>query len=147
VQADLRPPLALEAVGRTPYAPAALAGRVVLVHFFATWCFPCLQEVPAVRALHERYGPRGLSVVGVGLDLDGRRTLAPFADSYALPYPVLVASDALREGQTPYGRIAELPSTVVLDRQGRPLAAWSGLAPPAKVAQLVEAALAADGSR
>lgn len=138
---DLRPPLNLPSVGPVPFHPAALSGRVVLVHFFATWCFPCLQEVPALRALQERYGPRGLTVVGVGMDLDGGRTLAPFARTFELPYPVLVADDALRAGSTGYGRIHELPSTVLLDTEGRAVAGWTGLAPPERVAELVEAHL------
>jgi thiol-disulfide isomerase/thioredoxin len=138
---DLRASLWLPSVGAVPYAPQELAGKVVLVNFFATWCFPCLQEVPALRSLQERYAARGFTVVAVGMDLDGARVLAPYAEAYAPPYPVLVASQELIEGRSPFGRILELPTSVLLDGQGRVLGAWTGLAPPERVAALIEAAL------
>ncbi|MCI0571487.1 MAG: TlpA family protein disulfide reductase [Myxococcaceae bacterium] len=139
---DLRAPLVLPAVGPVPFRPAALAGKVVLVNFFATWCFPCVQEVPALRALQQKYGPKGFTVVAVGLDLEGARVIAPYAEAYALPFPVLVADDAIREGRSVYGRIQELPTSVLLDGQGRALAGWSGLVSPERVEPLIEAALA-----
>jgi thiol-disulfide isomerase/thioredoxin len=139
--ADLRAALDLPVVGSTPFNVASLRGKVVLINFFATWCFPCLQEVPALRGLQERYGARGFTVVAVGMDLDGARVLAPFASTYALPYPVLVANEDLREGHSVYGRISELPTSVLLDGEGRVLAGWSGLLSPEKLAPLIEAAL------
>ncbi len=133
--------LELPSVGPLRYQPADLSGRVVLVTFFATWCFPCVVEVPTLMALQRDYGPRGLQVVGVGMDLEGWRVLAPFAEHYELNYPVLVADERIRSGQGAFGSIGALPTTVILDRDGRAVAGWQGAVTREVMAQAVEKAL------
>jgi thiol-disulfide isomerase/thioredoxin len=119
----------LPSVGPTPWEPRALAGRVVLVSFFATWSFPALAQLPTLQALQKERGPEGLRVVLVGLDLDGARTLAPFAEEYAsLGIPVLVSDAAMQQGQSPYGLIPALPATFLLDKEGQVAGAWQGMA-------------------
>jgi thiol-disulfide isomerase/thioredoxin len=135
-------PLSLEPMGEHDWIPEDGRGRVVLVQFMATWCVPCLQQQPALEELRARYGDQGLSVVWVGMDLEGARVLVPFADGLAPSWPVLLADQPLREGQTLYGLIRELPTTVLLARDGRAVQAWSGLASPARIAPLIEEALA-----
>ncbi len=125
-----------------PYLPARSQGRVVLVTFIATWCFPCLAELATVEKLERDYGPQGLDNVLVGMDLEGRRVLEPFAANYALPYPLVVADDALRKGQTPFGQVGELPTRVLFGRDGQVIAAWSGSRSWDVLAKAVEAALA-----
>ncbi|NOK05546.1 MULTISPECIES: TlpA disulfide reductase family protein [Myxococcus] len=134
--------LALPSVGPTPHDVRALDGKVVLVSFFATWCFPCLAEMPTLEALQKDYGPRGLQVVAVGMDLEGEKVLAPFADHYALRYPVLVANQAMIEGHSAFGAIQGLPTTVLLDRRGRAVAGWHGVESHADMAKAVEKLLA-----
>jgi thiol-disulfide isomerase/thioredoxin len=133
--------LALPSVGPTPYDYPALGGKVVLVSFFATWCFPCLAEMPTLEALQRDYGPRGFQVVSVGMDLDGEKVLVPFAEHYALRYPVLVATDAMREGRSAFGPIKGLPSTILLDRRGRAVAGWQGVEGHEDVARAIDALL------
>ncbi len=117
---------------------ARLGGRVVLVTFFATWCFPCLVEQPSLAALHERFSGRGFSVVAVGMDLEGRKVLAPFVEAQRVPYPVLLADDEVRSGRSPYGPIPALPTTFLLDRTGKLVAAYEGPADPKALAELVD---------
>ncbi|SEK82077.1 Thiol-disulfide isomerase or thioredoxin [Stigmatella aurantiaca] len=119
--------LVLPAVGPVPYRPRALSGKVVLVSFFATWCFPCVAEVPTLQALQRDHGPAGLQVVAVGMDLEGRRVLGPYADQAALNYPMLLADEYLRSGRSAFGHIGALPMTVLLDRDGRAVSAWQGM--------------------
>jgi thiol-disulfide isomerase/thioredoxin len=133
--------LALPWVGPTRYEPAALTGNVVLVNFFATWCFPCVTEIPTLEALQRDYGPRGFQVVAVGMDLEGAKVLAPFADYYGLHYPVLVADERIRSGQSVFGPIGALPTSFILDREGRAVAAWQGLGGHEDVAKAIEKAL------
>ncbi|MBM7116566.1 TlpA family protein disulfide reductase [[Archangium] primigenium] len=121
--------LVLPAVGPTPYDWRELPGRVVLVSFFATWSFPSLAQLPTLEALQKELGPQGLRVVLVGLDLDGPRTLAPFAQDYApAGVPLLVSNPALQQGQSAYGLIPALPATFLLDKEGRVAGAWQGMA-------------------
>ncbi|NMO20496.1 TlpA family protein disulfide reductase [Pyxidicoccus fallax] len=136
--------LALPWVGPTPYDARSLHGKVVLVSFFATWCFPCLAEMPTLEALQRDYGARGFQVVSVGMDLDGTKVLQPFADHYALRYPVLVADVRMHEGLTAFGHIRALPTTVLLDKRGRAVAAWQGVEGHGDVAKAIEKLLAQD---
>jgi thiol-disulfide isomerase/thioredoxin len=116
---------------------ASLKGRVVLVSFFATWCFPCLLEVPEFQKLERAYRSSGFSVVAIGMDLEGRKVLQPFVESYRPGYTVLVASQELRSGRTPFGEIREIPTTLLLDRQGKVAAAVSGPIQPAALESVV----------
>jgi len=120
----------------------ALEGRVVLVTFMSTWCAPCLMELPYLRRLHEQHGPAGLSVVAVGMDLEGALVLRPFAAEYQLPFPLLVADQRIRRGESPFGSISVLPTTFLLGRDGAVLAAFQGMAVQPelskRVAQAVE---------
>lgn len=133
--------LELPAVGPVRYVPAELRGQVVLVTFFATWCFPCMAEIPTLEALQRDYGPRGFRVVAVGMDLEGRRVLEPFAEHYALNYPVLLADERIIEGQSVFGPIRSLPTAVVLDREGRAVAGWQVVAGHEEMAKAIEKAL------
>ena len=92
--------------------------KVVLLSFFATWCFPCLLEIPILQKLHESYADKGLVVVLVGMDLEGEKTLKPYSELSKLPFPVVVASDRLKGGDTWLSQIQELPTHVFINRRG-----------------------------
>lgn len=128
----------LPSVGPTPYDWRRLPGRVVMVSFFATWCFPCLAELPTLEALQKEYGPQGFQVVLVGMDIDGARVLQPFADYYALNFPVLVSDEGMQKGQSAFGLIPALPATFLLDKEGRVAGAWQGMAGHEDVSKAVE---------
>ncbi|WP_169788772.1 TlpA disulfide reductase family protein [Vulgatibacter incomptus] len=111
-----------------PFSFASRRGDVVIVYFFTTWCIPCQAMDPSV-AEAARIGAReGIEVVGVALDREGRRTVAPYVAATMPPYPVVVGGGSVAEGQSPFGRIPELPATLFLDRDGRPAASISGAA-------------------
>jgi thiol-disulfide isomerase/thioredoxin len=118
-----------------------LTGNVVLVSFFATWCFPCIAELPTLQALQRDHGPRGFQVVGVGMDLEGQKVLEPFAYQMELNYPVLLADQRMLDGQSAFGPIRALPTSFLLDREGRALGAWQGVAPHEALSEAIEKAL------
>lgn len=135
------PLIDLPAVGPERYAPSMLQDRVVLIHFTATWCFPCLSELPSLETLQKRHGERGLQVIAIGLDLEGRTVLEPFAYHYRMPFPILVADDRFRNGETRFGRIISLPAYALYGRDGVAIAAWQGPAPFDKLEDAVLSAL------
>ena len=91
-------------------------GRVVLVNFWATWCPPCLAEMPSLEALYQSYKDRGLEVLAVSSDTQGAQIVLPFVTQNRLSFPVLL--DPSGEVTRLYG-VASLPTTYVLDREGR----------------------------
>jgi thiol-disulfide isomerase/thioredoxin len=97
-------------------------GRVVLLNLWASWCAPCRSETPSLERLYEADRGRGLVVLGVD-EGESRRTAAAFATEMSLRYPILVDSDQL------YGRAYAsigLPTSIVVDRNGRIVAGVDG---------------------
>lgn len=116
-------------------------GQVRLIHFFATWCFTCLIETPVLEQLSREFAPCGLSIIGVGMDLEGAAVLAPFVQMHGLDFPVLVPNASLREGKSAFGPIRQLPTTFLFDRDGALVERWEGPAEPARLRALVQKVL------
>jgi len=106
-----------DAHGR-PFDAGALRGRPMILNFWATWCPPCVEEMPELGRLQRTYGEAGLQVVGVGIDQASR--IQAFESRMALGYPLLVAGAAGAELGRRFGNPSgALPFTVVIDRSGR----------------------------
>jgi peroxiredoxin len=96
---------------------AALLGQVVLVNFWATTCAVCVQEMPALVALHQALGPQGLQTLAVAVRHDPPALVADFAQRRALPFGVVIDNTgAIADG---FGSVRGTPTTFVIDRQGR----------------------------
>jgi peroxiredoxin len=89
-------------------------GKTVLVNFWATWCPPCLQEMPAMERLYQRHKDRGLVLVAISLDADPA-LVPPFVKQTKLTFPI--ALDPKAEVANKYG-VRALPSSFVVDRAG-----------------------------
>jgi len=93
-------------------------GQVLIVNFWATWCPPCLREIPEFMRLQEQYRGRGVQFVGIAID--SRSKVAEFADRLGINYPVLVAElEGISLARQAGNRLGGLPFTVIIDRQGR----------------------------
>jgi peroxiredoxin len=105
-------------------------GKVVLVNYFATWCQPCLGEIPALNGLvAEEGGLPGFAVVGISVDLQPDQVLRPFVEYMQIRYPVLKADDAMIRGRTPFGDVPAIPASFLIDPEGRVAETFVGLAP------------------
>ncbi len=116
---------------------SAYAGQVVLVNFFATWCFFCLGDVPRLEELEETRAKDGLQIIGVGLDREGVEVLEPFRQYYHLTYPILVGADRFAREGLPFAPVTVLPTSYLVGRDGRVLEKWEGVLP----AKLLEAVI------
>jgi thiol-disulfide isomerase/thioredoxin len=116
-------------------------GRVVLVNFWATWCGPCVQEVPELVAAQRRWGNQGLQVVGIALD-EGEPVRA-FAERMGIHYPVLIAGMAGFDLSQSFGNdVLSIPFTVVLDRTGQIRYRHLGVITPAELEDWIPVLLA-----
>jgi thiol-disulfide isomerase/thioredoxin len=113
-------------------------GKLLLINFWATWCGPCLEEIPELVKAQQRYGARGLQVVGPAVDdADAVREMQ---HSLAMNYPVLIGTpDQLLGLMHMLGNGAGgLPFSVLVDPQGRIVARQLGQLEPAELAGLIE---------
>ncbi len=114
-------------------------GKVVLLKFWATWCAPCRMEVPDFINLQRDYSDRGVEVIAISMDREGARVVAPFVKQHGINYRVLVDGTSVVNR---LGGIPGVPTTFLLDRQGRVVGSLSGYNPPDVWKALAEAALA-----
>ena len=118
-----------ETVGRNPddlrwrdltgswQSVAALRGRIAVVNFWATWCAPCVEEMPILTGIQADYGPLGVQVIGIAADDQGRTdTVLEFAREKKLTFPLWLGATTADMASFEVG--PALPATVVIDRDG-----------------------------
>lgn len=93
-----------------------LKGKVVVVDFWATWCPPCIKEVPGYTELVRRHGAAGLVIVGISLDQAGPDVVKGFAERFKVNYPLAMGDAATVAA---FGGVEAIPTTFLIDREGR----------------------------
>lgn len=113
-------------------------GKVVVVDFWATWCGPCIEEIPGYIALQKKYGSDGLVIVGVSMDRRGPAHVKQFAQARGMNYTLVMGDEAVVEA---FGNFQAIPTTFLISREGRILNQKTGAAPAEEYEKLVQAAL------
>lgn len=118
---------------------AAYRGKVVLIDFWATWCGPCIGELPHVKAAYEKHHAAGFEIIGVSLDKDGDK-LAAFTKENTMPWPQIFDGLGWQNKLAQAYGIRSIPATFLLDRDGKIAAkGLRGDALSEKVAELLAA--------
>ena len=100
--------------------------KVIVLNFWATWCPPCREEIPAFIELQKRHGDSGIQVIGIAVD-NLREVVAYYAGA-GMNYPVLIGEDGAMSVMTDFGNTTgSLPYSVILNRQGEIIARKLGV--------------------
>jgi len=94
----------------------------VLIDFWASWCFPCREETPHFVQLQNKYGNRGLEVIGISMD-DDAEPARKFSEEFQMNYPVVMGNAKIGEL---YGGVLGVPIAFLIDRHGRIAAKHTG---------------------
>ncbi|MGC1550238.1 MAG: TlpA disulfide reductase family protein [Rhodanobacter sp.] len=122
---DLQPDPALQDLDGHPHRISDYRGRRVLLNFWASWCGPCLDEMPALAQAQAKFGEQGSIVIGIAMD-DPAKARA-FLAAHPVNYPILLGQLASPSTTLLFGDTAEvLPFSVLLDGDGRILAIQQG---------------------
>ena len=93
-------------------------GKVLLINFWATWCPPCVREIPAFVELHETYKDKGFEIIGIAID--NKQAVIDFIDPMGAEYPILLGEDTGIQLSQAYGnRLGVLPYSIIVDRKGK----------------------------
>jgi len=100
-------------------------GKVLVVNFWATWCPPCLEEIPMFVRLQRQLGGQGLQFVGIAVDQHDK--VVEFVARNAVNYPIMIGQlDAIKIAETAGNHSGGLPYTLIFDRSGQLVSRHSG---------------------
>lgn len=125
-----------------PMSLTEFKGKVIVLNFWATWCAPCRKEIPALEEGYRKYGPRGVEFIGAAMEDDPAQIKA-FASANGITYPLAIVGreKGIALLQALGNRIAGLPYTVVIDRQGVVVGVKRGVLTSQRLQQLLDPAL------
>ena len=109
------PELTLSDLNGNAIQTSDLRGKVVLVNFWAAWCAPCAEEIPQFMTLQQKYGDRGVQVIGISID-DIDSELRSFYRKHSMNYPVVAGDQKITDA---FGGVPGLPTTFIIDRHSR----------------------------
>ena len=98
-------------------------GKVVLINFWATWCGPCIQEIPSLVNMQDEFGPQGFSVIGISMDQGGPRVVNKMMKKLGVNYPVVIGNNKLSSG---FGGVFGVPTSFLVDRAGNVIKRFTG---------------------
>lgn len=118
------PDFRLQTVGGGEMRLSDSDGKVRLIDFWATWCAPCVEEIPMLKELHAKYAERGLEILAIAEE--DPEVLEEFVEEHGIGYTNLVGT---ADVTTTY-RVLGLPSAFLVDGDGRIVETWQGPKPP-----------------
>jgi len=120
------PDFSVETLAGDTLSSSDLKGQITIINFWATWCGPCVVEIPELVALQEDWSDRPFQMIGVSMDEGGFDTIRPFVDDFHINYPQIMDPGPLGES---FGGVYALPSTFVVNQDGIITSRYLGLFP------------------
>ncbi len=123
---------------------ADLAGKVVIVDFWATWCGPCKAAIPHLIELYDEYKDQGVEIVGVSLDRQGARIVEPFVNQAKINYPIVIGNAQVVQD---FGGFRGIPTAFVISQDGKIVRKHVGFRPKEAYEKDIRALLGLPGGQ
>jgi thiol-disulfide isomerase/thioredoxin len=120
---EVAPAFLLRDINGKIVSTADWKGKVVILNFWATWCPPCREEIPELVRLQAQYKDK-LQIIGASEDEDGPQKVQQFVQRFGMNYPIVMATKELIDN---YGGVPALPTSFLIDPQGRIVQKHTGL--------------------
>ena len=121
---------------RQPHALSQYKGKTVVAYFWATWCKPCLKEVPLLIGLQNKYKDKNVQFIGIAIDNADK--VEKFTKDNAIPYPILIGGDdAMALAKKMGDLVGGLPFMVVIDKNGKLVDKILGEIPEGKLEKIL----------
>ena len=101
-------------------------GKTLLITFFATWCPPCIEEIPTLKKLHQAYENRGFSVIGFSVDQGGVKAIQKLIKKWSINDPVILADSKTMQR---FGGVYGIPESFLINKKGHVVKRYSGYIP------------------
>lgn len=111
------------AVDGTPINSDSYKGKVTLVTFFATWCPPCIQEIPSLISLQEEFAVKGFTVLGISVDQGGSKIVKRLIGKTGINYPVVMADSKITRD---FGGVVGIPTSFLINQEGHVIKNYPG---------------------
>ncbi len=102
---------------------SAFKGKALLITFFATWCPPCIQEVPTLVKLQKKYKKKGFSVVGLSVDQGDSKVVSKLIKKKSINYPVMMADEPTMRK---FGGVYGIPVSFLVNKRGNVVKKYTG---------------------
>ncbi|MBI4512302.1 MAG: TlpA family protein disulfide reductase [Deltaproteobacteria bacterium] len=123
---DCLPALNLRTLDGKAVSAESLRGKIVMVNFWATWCRPCVGEMPALQAVYQRHGTSGLVILGVVMEQSPDEKIHAFLAQHGVTYPIVRSTPEI---ERLFGNPEFLPTSFLYDRDGTLRALWKSAIP------------------
>ena len=117
------PAFDLETLNGSPTKLSDYKGQYVLLNFWATWCPPCLEEMPSMEGAYQRYKDKGFTVLAISSDEEGKTAVEPFVEKLGVTFPIMFDPD--KAVSSIYGA-NNLPLSFLLNPEGQVIAGSTG---------------------
>lgn len=113
---DFAPKLKLTTLDGETIDLEQLKGKAVLVNFWATWCPPCIEEIPSLIKTYDEFKGRGLVILGITIDANGKKIIPNFVKEHNINYPVILDVDQrFSRSFSVFG----VPENILIDKTGK----------------------------
>ena len=102
------------------------AGKSLLITFFATWCPPCIQEIPTLIEVQNEFGPKKFSVIGLSVDQEGSKIVKQLVERKKINYPVMMADNSVTRE---FGGVYGIPTSFLVNTRGNVVKKYTGYIP------------------